>query len=401
MTTRSKKWLFFLPPAIICLSAIILYWQRNNILEPFVQKKITKFEQGKPIKISYDKIYLSGLNELEINGLSVYARSNDTLVRAEEIGAKLNLWKLLFKEVELKDLRVNRFSLSLKNDQGKRIYDFLFRKKGMKQTEKLSGSVSSNYTQKATRAIALFFRFVPENILITQMNIHLQHTDFSLNLHIPELKIVDHTFFSQVQVDEKDKKQNFALEGAFRRRDKKVACKIYPLETAFAEIPYLQHKFHTRIVFDTLQFQFSPLKEEKEWLQLGGVASSNNLTVQNERLSTEEILFQKNKVDYVVNIHPDYVELDSATVVQFYKLDFHPYVRLRIKPEVDLTVSIRKEDFPADHLFSSLPKGLFRNLEGIKTSGNLSYNFYFSVNMAEVDSLQFQFTELQISTYTK
>ncbi len=390
MTKQKKITLALLPLAVIFISAIILYWQRNNILEPFVQKQITKFEQGKPVKISYEKIYLSGLNKLEVNGLSVCTNSNETLVHTEEIEAKINLWKLLFKEVELKDLRVNGFSLSLKDDQGKRIYDYVFRKKANKQSKDAANAILSDYTQKASRAIALFFRFVPENILITEMNINLQHTGFSFNLHIPELKIADHTFSSQVQVSEKGKSQDFMLDGTFWRKDKKVACKIYPPDTAFAEIPYLQHKFHTQIVFDTLQFQFSPLKNKKELLQLGGVISSNNLTIQNDRLSTEEILLQKSKIDYIVNIHPDHVELDSSTVVQFYKLDFHPYLRLKIKPEVDLTVSIRKENFPADNLFSSLPKGLFRNLEGIKTSGNLSCNFYFAVNMAEVDSLKFQ-----------
>jgi len=390
MTTKSKKLLLFLPLAIIGLSAAILYWQRNNILEPFVQKQITKFEQGKPIKISYDKIYLAGLNKLEVYDLSVCTRKNDTLIHAEKIGAKLNLWKLLFKKVELKDLQVNGFSLALKDDHGKQIYDFLFRKKGKGQSNNVSDPKSSNYTQKAAQTIALFFRFVPENILITEMNISAKHSDFSFNLHVPELKIADHKFFSQVQVNEKGKKQDFVLEGAFWRGDRKLACKIYPQETALAEIPYLLHKYHTHIAFDTLQFRFSPVKDEKELLQLSGAVSFGNLILQNERLSTEEISLQKSKIDYVVNIRPDRLELDSATTVQLYKLDFHPYVQLKIKPEVNLTVSIRKENFPSDNLFSSLPKGLFRNLEGIKTSGNLSYNFYFSVNMAEVDSLKFQ-----------
>ncbi|MDR1729437.1 MAG: transglycosylase domain-containing protein [Prevotellaceae bacterium] len=389
VTVKNRKLFFFLPLAIIALPAIILYWQRNNILEPFVQKKIVKFEQGKPIRISYDRIFLSGINKLELDGLTIYTTNNDTLSRTEEIDAKLNLWKLLFKETELKDLQVKGFSLSLKNGSEKRIYDFLFRKKGNKQNEDASDAHSSGYTRKAAQAIELFFRFAPENILITGMNISIQHTGFWLNLHIPELKIADHTFSSEVQVNEQGEKQSFMLDGTFWREEKKLACKIYPKETAFAEMPYLQHKFNTRVVFDTLQFQFSSLKNEKELLRLGGVASSDNLTIQNERLSTEEVLFQKSKIDYVVNIYPDYVELDSSTVVQFYKLDFHPYMRLKMKPEVDLTVSVRKTDFPADNLFSSLPKGLFRNLEGIKTSGNLSYNFYFSVNMAEVDSLQF------------
>ena len=388
MIKKKNKLIIALPLAIICISTIILYWQRNNILEPFVQEKVKKYEQEKSIRISYDKIYLSGLNRLKMDNLFVCPEDNDTLIHIKEIEAKLNLWKLLFKEVELKDLSINGFLLSLKDDHGKRNFDFLFRKK--EQNDDAFSRISSNYTQKTAHTISLFFRFIPENILVSEMNISAQSTDFSFNLNIPELKIADHKFFSQVQVNEKGKKQHVVLDGAFWRSDKKLACKIYPLKKKFVEIPYLQYKYHTHIAFDTLQFRFSPVRNEKELLQLGGAVSFCNLNIQNERLSTEEIRFQKSKIDYVVNIHPDQLELDSATTVQFYKLAFHPYMRIKVKPEVDLTVSIQKKNFPADHLFSSLPKGLFRNLEGIKTSGNLSYHFHFAVNMANVDSLEFQ-----------
>ena len=389
MTKKKTKLIIALPLAIMCVSAIILYWQRNNILESFVQEKIRKYEQEKSIKISYDKIYLSGLNHLKMNDLFIFPKDADTLVHIKEIETKFNLRKLLFKkEVELKDLTINGISLSLKDENGKRNFDFLFKKKA--QNKVVSDRIPSNYTQKTTHLLSLFFRFFPENILISEMNINAQSADFSFNLNIPELKITDHKFFSQVQVEEKGKKQDFVLDGTFWRSDKKLACKIYPLEKKLVEIPYLQYKYHTHIAFDTLQFQFSPTKNEKELLRLGGVVSFNNLALQNERLSTEQIRFQQSKIDYVVNIHPDWLELDSATTVQFYKLDFHPYIRIKTKPEIDLTVSIRKKDFPADNLFSSLPKGLFRNLEGIKTSGTLSYNFHFTVNQTNVDSLQFQ-----------
>ena len=378
--------------AVITVSGIfilltILYWQRNNILEPFVREKIKGYEQQKSIRISCDKIHLSGINSLQINDLYVIPENNDTLAYIKELEAKLSLWRLLSLKVELKNLKVNGFSLSLKDNNGKRNFDFLFRKD---EQESAQNPVISDYTERISRLLSSVFRSIPENILISEMNISAQSAGFASNLHIPELKIKEHRFSSQISVNEMGKKQYFVFEGALFRDEKRLLCKVYALKKEFVEIPYLPYKYNAHITFDTLKFQFSPLRDEKNLLQLGGAVSFRNLNIRNERLSMDEISFQNSMVDYVVNIRPDYIELDSATTIRLNRLDFHPYIRIKPKPEIDLTLSIRKKNFPADNLFSSLPKGLFRNLEGIKTSGNLSYNFYFTVNMANVDSLKFQ-----------
>jgi hypothetical protein len=384
-----KKWKIIAALfAIKLILVIIFFWQRNNILEPFVHEKVKRYEQEKSIGISYDRVCFSGIKNLKVINLSVIPENNDTLVYVKEIEAKLSLWKLLLhQKVELKSLKITGFSLSLKNDNGKRNFDFLLRKE---KESSDSVQVVSNYTQKASNLLSLVFQSIPENILISEMNVHARSADFFAHINIPELKIKDHRFHSQIFVNEKGKKQSFALEGSLFHNDKKLTCKVYPLEKEFVEIPYLQHKYHAKLAFDTLQFQFFPVRDEKDLLRIRGDISFCNLYIQNERLSTEEISFQNSKIDYVVNIRPDHLELGNATTIQFNRLNFHPYIRIRTKPEIDLTVSIRKEKFPADDLFSSLPKGLFRNLEGIKTSGKLSYNFYFSVNMANVDSLKFE-----------
>ena len=51
----------------------------------------------------------------------------------------------------------------------------------------------------------------------------------------------------------------------------------------------------------------------------------------------------------------------------------NPYLRAeKEKGNWHFTAAVNKSWFPADDLFSSLPKGLFSNLEGIKTSGELA-----------------------------
>lgn len=46
--------------------------------------------------------------------------------------------------------------------------------------------------------------------------------------------------------------------------------------------------------------------------------------------------------------------------------------------------------FPSEELFGSLPKGLFENLEGLSTTGQLAYHFLLDVDFSQLDSLKFE-----------
>lgn len=92
-----------------------------------------------------------------------------------------------------------------------------------------------------------------------------------------------------------------------------------------------------------------------------------------------------------MNISDHSFELDSTTTVIFNKIQVHPYLRAKKKKDLwHFTAAVDKSWFPADELFSSLPKGLFNNLEGIKTSGELAYHFLLDIDFAQLDSLKLE-----------
>lgn len=45
---------------------------------------------------------------------------------------------------------------------------------------------------------------------------------------------------------------------------------------------------------------------------------------------------------------------------------------------------------PSEELFGSLPKGLFENLEGLGTTGQLAYHFLLDVDFSQLDNLKFE-----------
>ena len=101
----------------------------------------------------------------------------------------------------------------------------------------------------------------------------------------------------------------------------------------------------------------------------------SGLTIHQERISPDTVLLDKGSIHFRTNIGKNYIELDSVSDIRFNHLDFHPYLKIVKDTSWQITASVNKRNFPADQLFSSLPKGLFYNLEGLRTEGTLSYHF--------------------------
>lgn len=102
-------------------------------------------------------------------------------------------------------------------------------------------------------------------------------------------------------------------------------------------------------------------------LQLDGKAKVSGLDVFHKALSPEVIHLDRGQLTYQMNIGKQTLELDSTTTVLFNQIQFHPYLRAeKNENQWHFTAATDKSWFPADELFSSLPKGLFSNLEGIK-----------------------------------
>lgn len=120
------------------------------------------------------------------------------------------------------------------------------------------------------------------------------------------------------------------------------------------------------------------------------------MQVYHKRLSPETINLDRGQLDFHVNVSPQAVELDSTSLVRFNALTFHPYLKAeRIgkstdKKEWHFIASVRKPWFPSEELFGSLPKGLFENLEGLGTTGQLAYHFLLDVDFSQLDNLKFE-----------
>ena len=375
---------------LICL--ICIYSGRSVLLRSIVNRHTSRIEQTHGLCIHYDKLEMNGLNEIYLQGLSVIPEQRDTLFTLASTRIKLNFWKLLTKKIEVSYIAAEDIRLTFTKQDSIANYDFLF-KKDRKVPSQTSGQTVTeiNYAERINKLLNLCYGFLPENGQLKQIYITERKDSNFVSMVFPSFIIKENKFRSTIEIHEDTLTRHWIADGELKQSANTLMAKLYSADSTKVSIPYITRRFGAKVTFDTLSYSMTKESNGKNQLYLNGKAKVNGLDIFHKVLSPEVIHLDRGHLGYQMNISDHSFELDSTTTVIFNKIQVHPYLRAEKKKDLwHFTAAVDKSWFPADELFSSLPKGLFNNLESIKTSGELAYHFLLDIDFAQLDSLKLE-----------
>ena len=127
METSSKKRIIILSATGILLTSLIcLFAFRNVILCHIVDKRATRAEQTYGLQIHYQELRMKGCNEVALQGLSIVPNQRDTLLTLQSVNVRLNFWKLLKGNIEVRNVHMNGLAITFIKRDSAANYDFLF-----------------------------------------------------------------------------------------------------------------------------------------------------------------------------------------------------------------------------------------------------------------------------------
>lgn len=390
MKKYSKKSIILLSVSgIICICLISIYLYRNTLLRNVVNKRIARIEQTHGLHIHFEDLKMDGLSEVILQGFSIVPDKRDTLLTLQSANVKLNFWKLLTKNIEIRHVAVDGLSVAFVKQDSIANYDFIFKKHQEEQTEEITAT--TNYADRVNKLLNLCFGFLPKNGQLDNIHITERKDSNFVSVTIPAFSIKDNRFQSAIEIQEDTLAQHWIARGELNQDAGTLNAELYSPNSHKIAIPYITRRFGAEVTFDTLSYSLTKENLSGDNIRLTGKANVNGLDVFHKALSPDVIHLDQGLVSYQMNISDKVLELDSATTVRFNKIQFNPYLKAeKGKEHWHFTASVNKSWFPADELFSSLPKGLFSNLEGLKTSGELAYHLLFDVDFAQLDSLKLE-----------
>ncbi len=368
----------------------ILFLFREPIVKALLNKRITAFNKVYQADLQIGSFSFKGITAAEINNISLKPLNGDTLLNIESVYAKVNFWKLLIFKVNLTDFNLKNASISFVKNDSIDNYKFLLTHNNEENKLEEKPIVEHDYSSEINRLLNAVFYKIPSNISIHNFTISSNTNNHLIVMNLPELIVTEHQFKSIISLSEHEKNTHWMAEGTIEPSEKIVKFKLYSADTSNVKLPFLEYKWKCQISFDTIQFSFNGNYWDNGKTIISGFSSVNGLLINHARISTSNVFLNNASLNFKLNIGSDYFELDSASVAVFNKLSLHPYLYYRPLPTRHIALRLHKERFPSQDLFESLPKGLFLNLEGIKTTGELAYNLDFFVDIDNPDSIIFE-----------
>lgn len=381
-----------------CLLALlipaVLYTCRGNALRYMADRRIARLEERYGLNITYADLTMKGLNSIYLQELTVVPVNRDTLLALQSLDVRIGLWQLIRGNINVKKVSMNGLNLSFIKQDSVANYDFLFSPPGNdSSTANTKKEQVTDYAHRTNTLLNLLFGLLPGNGELTGLCISERKDRNFVTFRIPRLNISNHHFQSEISISEDSTVQHWSTSGEINPTARKLYMHI---RAPHLKVPYIHRRLGAEIEFDSLMLSLSQEKAEGEKAVFTGQSEIHGLRLYHKRLSPEVINLNHGKLDFHLNITPQTIELDSTSLVRFNSLDFHPYLkaeRKEVNPQEKIwhfTASVRKPWFAADDLFSSLPKGLFDNLEGIRVTGQLAYHFLLDVDFSRLDSIKLE-----------
>jgi hypothetical protein len=382
--------------AVLILAALF-FLLRNVVLNRMIDNKIVTYlgnHQGAVLRM--DAARFSGFDRIVFEKIRLQSADKTIAIALGSCSVRVSFWNMLVGRVRFEHLELDDLELDLRQDSA--LESNPARPAGQAPALKIAEGAPA-YAARAAALLDLFFMRVPGTFNINRLTIHSELDHIQQTFHIPLLAIDGPSFATKIEINDPEKKRAYYFTGTIDRGKKQLVIHVLPLRRgAVAALPFIDRQWGLRVSFDSVTIGLESRGRRLGELRLEGSLAVGGLTINHPRIAAEDVNLENAALDYALNIGADYFELDQTTRVRFNKLSFHPYFKLKTRPTRQLTLTLGKTRFKADDLFSSLPAGLFSKLAGIKTSGELTYEFGFFIDFAHPELLTLQ-SDLQKSEF--
>ena len=383
---KYKKPLLILIASIFILFLIgiaIAFNKRQSLLDAAIAKAIKKAKTEYGLNVKIDSYGFSGLSKVRFQSVSIVPEQKDTLAKIKNLEVGVKLFPLIFGSVKIAELDIHNALVSLIKKDSISNYDFLFKKK---DKDTLDNKTKVDLSELANKLLNQALDKIPEDMDIKNFLVTYDQDTTHFSLLAESATIVNGDVNSTIKYNKNQAVWHVA--GTANPSRQQLDLKLYA-DHKKVEFPFLERKYGLKLNFDTVRTVMRSAEKSGDRFEIEGSWSVANLLIYQPRIATNDVIIKHGSIDAKMLIGPDYIALDSSSIVSLGKAQFSPYVKLTLGKNKIYELKINAFDQKAQDIFDAFPIGLFESLEGIKVQGNLQYALNFYLDSREPDKVIF------------
>jgi hypothetical protein len=209
---------------------------------------------------------------------------------------------------------------------------------------------------------------------------------------MPELTIEDGDITGRLTATVDTVVNELGISGRIEPGDYALTARVFGVGGS-VQVPYVPARFGALVSFDTIVVVLNSKKFRKDdtggQLTVRGSVAARNFSLFHPKIAANEIEVRSGALDFVATLGRGTASLEKGTTATVNKIVLHPEISVRLKPSRAVDIKVVSDETQANDFFDSLPTGIFDALQGTKGTGTLTYRLNAKVDLAQVDSLQF------------
>lgn len=368
---------------ILLIAGSIAYAKREALLSAAIKKVIKKAEKDYNLDVKIESAKFVGLSSVSFNGITIVPKDCDSLAKIENFKIGVRLFPLLFGDIKVAEISLDKGKINLVKKDSTSNYDFLFRKKSI---DTLKRKPELDLAKLVNRLLNQMLYKIPDDMDIRDFEIRFTDDTRVVDLYTTSATIHNGDVKSTIRVN--GRQSTWHMEGTVEPDDKQLNLMLFA-DNKKVELPYLEEKFGLKLTFDTVIAEMKGVKRSGDRLEINGSWAVKNLLVNHPRIAGNDIIVPDASIDADMIIGKNYVSIDSTSTVHLKNIKVHPYIRYTINPTRIYELKLHTEELDAQELINSFPQGLFESLEGLQVTGKLQYDLNFYLDAKKPDDVIF------------
>lgn len=373
--------------SITIVSLLMAFFCFKYIIQQQIEAKIQTFSY-KGLHISYKSVRIYGLNTISFSNLSLITPQQDTLFNTDKLHIKLSAWKLLKKEIDIRDILISNSQIKLRKDSVSCNYCFLLANEPEQIQENNTDTVV-DFSAKANRIGKIIFNLIPKQLQLDHLNIDYKYYQHDIKFNISTASISNGDIQTEVQIQEDSLSQKLTIKGYLDKEKRLLSGQISNNQNKNQPFtfPFVQLKYNALIRLKNLDFKLNFPELSKTHSIVDVDLDCTELSLKQPRLADTTIFIPQIRTDLYIDLTKNRIEISPASLIQIDSLKIHPQIELQKDKAWKLRASVNEQNINAQDFLNALPEGLFGPVKTVKTTGAVDYHFLLDLDMSKPDSL--------------
>lgn len=382
--------------------ALGLWWfLRDTLLKEgwqYAQKKAGK----RGLVLSCRSIAFEGLYRIRINDLSLTFEESP-LLQIHETKATPSLGSLMLGSFRLQKLHFNRLSMNLVNQSDFCNYRNLLATKTIINDSR-SSPVSEGPVQHIYHYISTSLDLLPPDFRLVGLNARYVTDTGRWIIQIPSLQYQGKHLQGSLRVNENGYCSGFGFDGTLNRSRITGCLVLKPLyqrnitqesnllsgDFQRVTLPWVSQQLGLSAQMKSIKISVNQFEFHQGILEFDLQGSVERMRLRHPKLAFDTIVFPRCYGRLRGKANAYQIQIDSSSHLKMGMLPCRLYGVWSRGPQARLDLRIATSKIPANHFLSSLPKAMFRNLEGLKAHGRLHWYLSLQLEQRHPEQCRFQ-----------